>query len=101
MVKKMNDDDVMNYVYSKLFGDLDGIESHSLFDDKGEGAAEGTAKNAEPESKESGGMKITIEPLMAAAQESAKPSSGDDDEEDEMDDIAGMSPLMAQLHGKR
>ena len=76
MVKRMSDDDVQNYVYGKLFGDLDGIESHSLFDEGGEGAVEGTAENAKPESTESGGMKITIEPLMMSATEGGRKTSG-------------------------
>lgn len=105
MAKRMSDDDVMNFVYSKLFGDLDGIESRSLFDEEpGKmDAIEGTAANAEPESEESGGVKITVEPLMAATAEGDKLSSGDDEEEDEdkLRGIGQMSPLMAQLHGNR
>ena len=111
MVKRMSDDDVQNYVYSKMFGDLDGIEAHSLFDED-EGTAgmheiEGTAENAEPASKESGGMKITIEPIMAGATEGEKPTNSaiEEDREDEEDDkykgLSDMSPLMAQLHGPR
>ncbi len=106
MVKRMTDDDVQEYVYNKMFGDLDGIESHSLFDKGGEEAVSGTADNAKPANAESGGVKITIEPLMQATAEGGKLSSGDDDkeEEDEKDRMKGigdMSPLMAQLHGKR
>lgn len=105
MPKRMSDDDVMNYVYSKLFGDLDGIEAHSLFDEDGEGAVEGETPNAEPETQSSGGVKITVEPLMGGAQESGKPSDteipGTDDEEERSNRLASMSPLMAQLHGKR
>ena len=110
MPKRMNDDDVMNYVYGKLFGDLDGIESHALFDEnegtKGMHEIEGTAMNAEPEEKGSGGVKMTIEPLMASVAETGKMSSGDDDKEDEdekdrLKGIGGMSSLMAQLHGSR
>lgn len=105
MVKRMSDDDVMNYVYGKLFGDLDGIESHALFDEDGEHAVEGANANAEPESQGSGGVKVTIEPLMASVAEGEKMSSGDDEDEDEEEDklkgIGGMSPLMAQLHGGR
>lgn len=105
MAKRMNDDDIMEHVYRQLFGDLDGIESHSLFDKDGENAVEGTASNAGPDMKGSGGMKITIEPLMASAAEGSKMSSGDDEDEEDDDDkykgLGGMSPLMAQLHGKR
>lgn len=106
MAKRMSDDDVMNYVYGKLFGDLDGIESHSMFDEKqgeeGMHAAGGTAENAEPESHETGGLKITVQPMMESAQEDDQPDTmEDDDEEDELKGIGSMSPLMAQLHGKR
>jgi hypothetical protein len=101
----MSDDDVMDYVYGKLFGDLDGIESHTLFDEDGEEAVEGEVSNAAPASQESGGVKITVEPIMAAAQESGKPSdtstAGDEEEEKEkLKGIADISPLMAQLHGR-
>ncbi len=106
MVKRMSDDDVQEYVYNKMFGDLDGIESHSLFDKGGEDAVSGTADNAKPESSESGGVKITIEPLMKATAEGGKLSSGDDEEEedetkDRLKGLSDMSPLMAQMHGKR
>ena len=105
MAKRMSDDDVMDYVYGQLFGDLDHIESGHMFKEGGEGDAEGTKPNASPEMKGAGGVKVTIEPLMAAAQESDKMSSGDDDQEDEEEDklkgIGGMSPLMASLHGNR
>ena len=105
MAKRMSDDDVMNYVYGKLFGDLDGIESHALFDEEpGKmGAIEGEVENAKPESQSSGGVKVTIEPIMAAAQEGEKMTADEDDEdeEDKLKGIGQMSPLMAQLHGTR
>ena len=103
MVKRMSDDDVMDYVYGKLFGDLDHIEADNMFDKDG-AATESAKPNAEPEMKGSGGIKVTIEPLMASASESSKESTGDDDEDDDEDKlkgIGGMSPLMAQLHGER
>lgn len=108
MPKRMSDDEAMDFVYKKLLGDLDGIESHALFDDDGEGAVEGTAANAMPDSKESGGMKITIEPLMKGAEEGDRETDtrrdgeeDDEDEDDKLKGIGGMSPLMAQLHGSR
>jgi hypothetical protein len=106
MVRKMSDDEVMDFVHNKMFNDLDGLESSHLFDEgKDEGDVEGTAPNAKPESSNSGGVKITIEPLMEAGRESGKPEAGDDDREDAEEDrlkgIGGMSPLMAQLHGER
>lgn len=101
-MKRMNDDDVMNYVYGKIFGDLDGIESNALFDD--EDPLQKNAPNAEPEMKGSGGVKITVEPVMAGVAETSKLSAGDDEEEEDEDRLAGigrMSPLMAQLHPDR
>lgn len=102
MAKRMSDDDVMNFVYGKLFGDLDGIESHTLFDEDGEHAVEGTAPNAGPATHASGGVEISIKPLMAGAVEGGKPEDDEEDEdEDKLKGIGGMSPLMAQLHGDR
>ena len=105
--KRMSDDDVMDYVYAKLFNDLDGIESHSLFDEGPEGALESTHGNAEPESQQSGGVKITVEPVMKSAEESGRDTDQrrdgeeDEDEDDRLKGISGMSPLMAKLHGSR
>ena len=102
-MKRMNDDDVMNYVYGKMFGDLDGIEAGTLFDD--EDPIQKNAPNAEPQSKGSGGVKITVEPVMAGVAETSKLSAGDEDQEEEEDKrlngISRMSPLMAQLHPER
>lgn len=108
MVRRMSDDEIQEFVHNKMFSDLDGLETKSgLFDegDHDESDVEGIAENAEPESKGSGGVKITIEPLMQAARESGKPEAGDEDreeaEKDRLKGISGMSPLMAQLHGER
>lgn len=103
MVRKLSDDEVMDSVYRQLFGDLDSIEGKTLFDEQGP-ADTNTSEvaNAMPESKESGGMEITIRPLMAAAQEGERPTDkSEGDEDDDMDGLADMSPIMAQLHGKR
>jgi hypothetical protein len=111
MTKRMTDDEIMDFTYNKLFGDLDNIQSGELFDDKDD--LHGTAENAEPASKESGGMKITIEPLMVAAREGGKDPQDDgkdrglnideveDEDEDKFKGISKMSPLMAQMHGSR
>ena len=40
MARRMTDDEIMDYTYNKLFGDLDNIESGSMFSDK-EGATQG------------------------------------------------------------
>jgi len=103
MAKRMTDDEIMEMAHKRLFDDLDNIESRSLFDDDKMGETGHTASNAEPEMKGSGGVKVTIEPLMAGATELSKMSTGDDEEEDEdkLKGIGGMSPLMAQLHGGR
>lgn len=105
MVRRLSDDEVMDSVYKQLFGDLDSIEGKTLFDSDGKADDQiGAAANAAPESEKSGGMEITIRPLMAAAQEGERPtdkSEGEDEEEDPLEGIGGMSPLMAQLHGNR
>lgn len=105
MAKRMSDDEIMDFAYKKLMGDLDGIESHALFDDSGEGAVEGIADNAEPASEGSGGVKITVEPIMKAAEENGRMTDfdrdGEDEDEDKLKGIGAMSPLMAQLHGSR
>lgn len=103
MAKRMSDDDVMNHVYGNIFGDLDGIESHKLFDEDDMDTTEGAVDNALPASSESGGMKITIEPIMKGAEEGGKvtDNSAEDEDEDKLKGIADMSPLMARLHGGR
>lgn len=109
MAKRMSDDEVSNYVFSKMFGDLDGLEAQSLFDQDDTGVEDGTAEKAEPESDNSGGIKITVEPLMKGAEESGRTtdtrrdgaSSDDDEDKDKLKGIGGMSSLMSQLHGSR
>lgn len=106
MAKKLTDDEAMDMAYRRLFGDLDNIESRTLFDADKMQETGHTAPNAMPESQSSGGVKVTIEPMMAGATEGHKMSIGDEkqDEEEEKDKLRGignMSPLMAQLHGGR
>lgn len=105
-MRKMSDDEVMDYTYNKLFGDLDRIESGSMFGTK-ESDTQGTAPNAGTAGME--GISITVKPLMAGASESERPPEGgepepEDTEEIERDHLKGiskMSPLMSQLHGNR
>ncbi len=101
----MSDEEIMDYTYNKLFGDLDDIESGSMFSDKGE-ATHGAAPNAGTPGME--GVSITIQPVMKAAAEGNKPDDLDnnvggeeDEEKDKLKGIGRMSPLMAQLHGER
>lgn len=104
MVKRMSEDEVNNYVHSRMFGDLDKIEADTLFDKGGMDAISGTADNAKPESEMSGGVTITVKPIMAAAQESGKPSDTSipgEEKEDKLKGISGMSPLMSRIHGDR
>lgn len=97
MVRKMNDDEIMDFVHNKVFGDLDGMEANELFKPTLD-----AVDNAKPESQSAGGMKITIEPLMSAAQEGGKPS--DESAEDEEDDDEDMrrykknSPVMNRMY---
>lgn len=104
-MKRMSDDEAMDAAYRKLFGDLDNIESRSLFDEGKLEETGVTAPNAEPESEGSGGIKITVEPIMKGAEEGGRVTDnntdGEDDNEDALKGIGEMSPLMAQLHGKR
>lgn len=105
-MRRLTDDESMDMAYRKLFGDLDNIESRALFDDGNMGEISHTAPNAEPASEGSGGVKITVEPIMKDAEEGGKmtdfKTDGDEDnDEDRLKGIGEMSPLMAQLHGKR
>ncbi len=99
--KPMDDDEIMDATYNRLFGDLDGIRSGSMFGEKTEGAA----PNAGTPGTE--GISITIQPVMAAAAEGERKDDldgnlGEDDEDkDRLKGIGKMSPLMAQLHGGR
>lgn len=109
MAKRMSDDDVMNYVYTKVFGDLDGIEADNLFNEKDPGWEDGTADQAEPEDDNSGGVSITVKPITKSSEQGAKETDhsidGEDDDEDQdgrgLKGISKLSPLMAQLHGDR
>ena len=108
MAKRLSDDEIMDYTYNKLFGDLDGIRSGSMFS-KEEEATQGVADNAGKAGME--GINITVKPLMAAAAESGRPPEGgepapemeqeDEEKKDKLKGIGRMSPLMSQLHGER
>jgi hypothetical protein len=105
MARRLTDDEIMDYTYNKIFGDLDGIRSGSDFSDS-KSAVEGVPDNAGTSGVE--GINITVKPLMAGAAESGRPPEGGEptpeDSEEEDDRIKGigkMSPLMAQLHGDR
>jgi len=107
-MKKMSEDEAMEYAYKKLFNDLDNIESRTLFEEGDITPNDDVVKGAMPESKASGGVKITVEPMMKGAEESGKVTDnrrdGDDEEQEDKDrlkGIGGMSPLMAHLHGSR
>ncbi len=96
MKKPMDDDEAMDSAYNRLFGDLDGIRSGSMFGDKTEGEV--------PNAAGMEGVSIEIKPLMAAAAEGEKDDDLDGnqgDDEDRLKGIGRMSPLMAQLHGGR
>lgn len=106
MAKRMNDDEIMDYTYNKLFGDLDNIQSGAMFS-KDEDDTQGAASNAGTPGIE--GIELTVKPLMAAASESGRPPEGGEPapanpEEEEVDKLKGigrMSPLMRQMHGER
>lgn len=102
MAKRLTDDEIMDYTYNKIFGDLDGIRSGSMFGQE-ESDVQGAAPNAGTPGIE--GIDITIKPKMAAAAENARPDDLDgnkgEDEDDKLKGIGNMSPLMSQLHGSR
>ena len=99
MVRKMNDDEIMDFVHNKVFGDLDGMEANELFKPTLD-----AVDNAKPESQSAGGMKITIEPLMQAAREGGKDAASQEEDEDEGDDDEDMrrykknSPVMNRMY---
>ena len=109
MARKLNDDEIMDYTYNKLFGDLDGIRSGSMFNEEGhgEGAPQEIAPNAGTPGIE--GIELSIKPLMKGAAESGRdpeggapePANPEEEEADRLRGIGRMSPLMAQLHGSR
>lgn len=104
MARRMTDDEVQDYTYNKLFGDLDKIESGAMFSKEGE-ATQGAAENAGAPGME--GINIEIKPLMKAAAESGrdpeggKPEGENEENDDKLKGIGKMSPLMSQLHGER
>jgi len=107
MARRMTDQEIEDYTYNKLFGDLDGIESGSMFSDKKD-ATQGAAPNAGKPGME--GIELTIKPLMAGAAEGGRDPEGgkpegeneeNDDDEDKLKGISKMSPLMSQLHKDR
>lgn len=106
MARRLTDDEIMDYSYNKLFGDLDGIRSGSMFSQDA-GAVEGAAPNAGTPGM--GGVSIEVKPLMAGAAETGRPPEGgepdpeteEDDDDDKLKGIGRMSPLMEQLHGSR
>lgn len=103
MARKLSDDEIEDYTYNKLFGDLDGIRSGSMFS-KEESATQGAADNAGTPGM--AGISLEIKPLMQGAAESGRePEGGEPSPEDEenkrMKGIGKISPLMSQLHGDR
>ncbi len=100
MARKMSDDEIMDYTYNKLFGDLDRIEAGSMFSDEGKDT-QGVAPNAGKAGIE--GIELTVKPLMVAAAEGGREPAEEDEteEKDKLKGIGKMSPLMSQLHGER
>jgi len=105
MAKRMSDDEIMDYTFNKVFGDLDGIRSGSMFDSEGAGKSTQTDVADNAGTPGVAGIDISITPRMAAAAENEKPDDLDanvgEEKEDKLKGISKMSPLMAQLHGER
>lgn len=105
MAKRMTDDEIMDVTFNKVFGDIDGIRSGSMFSDDAS-ATQGAAPNAGTPGIE--GVDISIVPRMAAAAEDSKPDDLDanfdgpkEEKPDRLKGISKFSPLMEQLHGNR
>lgn len=105
MARRMSDDEIEDYTYNKLFGDLDDIESGSMFSSD-KSATQGAAPNAGTPGIE--GISLTLKPIMAAAAESGRDPEGgkpapetENDDDDKLKGIGKMSPLMERLHGGR
>ena len=101
MAKRMSDDEIADAAYQRIFGDLDGIRSGSMFGKGEEGDVEGVSANAEPAGIS--GVSVEIKPLMAAAAEGEREDDldGNQGDDDHLKGIGSMSPLMEQLHGRR
>ena len=105
MAKRLTDDEIMDYTYNKLFGDLDGIRSGTMFSSEGSGL--GAPQDPPPNAGTPGmeGINITLKPIMKAAAEGGRPPESEEpeseEEEDSLKGIGKMSPLMSQLHGDR
>jgi hypothetical protein len=104
MAKRMSDDEVMDYTYNKLFGDLDNIQSGELFNK--EESKQDDAPNAKSEGMS--GISLTITPIMAGAKEGGRTEKGEEscgdeceEEEDKYKGLSKISPLMSQMHGDR
>lgn len=107
MARRMSDDEIEDYTYNKLFGDLDKIQSGSMFDDEGEDRSTQTDPADHAGTPGIAGIDISVKPIMAAAAEGGRDPHGtadggeDEKKEDKYKGISKLSPLMAQLHKDR
>lgn len=97
-MKELEDDEIMDVAFQKLFGDLDGIRAGSPFEDEmeapmPEGTVQGVAVEIKPITSEGAGEPEPFEGKETPAEEL--------EEEEHLKELVGMSPIMAQLHGKR
>lgn len=103
----MSDEEIEDYTYNKLFGDLDRIQSGSMFDESGSGKSTQTDVADAANNPGVEGISLTIKPLMAGSSESGRDPHGtadggeDEKKEDKYKGISKLSPLMAQLHKDR
>lgn len=99
-MKKMNDDEVMDYVFKKLYGDIDGIHAKSMF--SGEDGTEALGETPEsainnqnriPDamkdaSNDDGGLDLLDAPVMENAREGGRdPQHGDMDRGRSVDEM--------------
>lgn len=93
-VKRMSDDEITDYTYNKIFGDLDGMRSGSQF----------SKEEAGSQTVGLEGINITVKPIMAGEEvpeEEEEEIQPEPEPKDALKGIGKMSPLMSQLHGER
>lgn len=78
--KSMSDNDVNDFVFKKLMGDMDGIEASNIFAENDEPAAD---PHQDGTKIETAGMSIHIKP-MAGQQTKDMPKIEEDDDEEDM-----------------
>ncbi len=81
MKKALSDGEVNDTAYSRLMGDLDGIEASGMFD---EGPAGAPQNNTEGVKMETGGYSIHVKPMNGEQTRDMPKIEDEDEEKDEL-----------------